>query len=76
MYLCPAKIVFTKRSLPCITCPLLPSVADGVPFDGIPVLKTVAVAIPLSVIYVILATAGLLLAVACLVFNFIFRERK
>ena len=49
---------------------------DGIPSDGIPVVKTVTLAIPLSVVYIFAATAGLVFAVACLVFNFIFREKK
>jgi hypothetical protein len=32
--------------------------------------------ISLTVIFIVLATAGIVLAVVCLVFNFIFRERK
>jgi len=34
------------------------------------------VAVPLTVVYVILATAGLLFTVVCLAFNFIFRKRR
>ena len=49
---------------------------DGVPIDGIPREDTVTIAIPLSVVYTLLAIAGLVFTVACLIFNFIFRERK
>ena len=49
---------------------------DGIPSDGIPIEEVVTVAVPLTVVYVILATAGLLFTVACLAFNFIFRERR
>jgi len=36
----------------------------------------VSVAMPMTVIFSILATAGIVFAVACLVFNCIFRNRK
>ena len=49
---------------------------DGIPNDGIPIEEVVTVAVPLTVVYVILATAGLLFTVVCLVFNFAFRERR
>ena len=51
-------------------------ITDGIPNDGIPRKDTVTIAIPLSVVYTILAIAGLLFSVACLIFNFIFREKK
>ena len=49
---------------------------DGIPSDGIPIEEVVTVAVPLTVVYVILATAGLLFTVVCLAFNFIFRKRR
>ena len=38
--------------------------------------KEVSVAMPMTVIFSVLAAAGIVLAVICLVFNCIFRNRK
>ena len=50
--------------------------ADGIPNDGIPLRDTVTVALPLTVMFVLLATAGLVFTIVCLAFNFIFRNKK
>ena len=47
--------------------------ADGVPSDGIPIEEVVAVSIELTVVYVILASVGIMFAVVCLTFTFVFR---
>ena len=47
-----------------------------IPYDGIPLEEVVSVHPSLTVIFSILATAGIAFAVACLVFNFIFGNRK
>ena len=49
---------------------------DGVPIDGVPVEKVVTVALGLTVLYVILATAGIVFALVCLTFTLIFRKKK
>ena len=49
---------------------------DGIPNDGIPIEEVVTVALPLTVVFAVLATAGLLFAVVCLAFNFAFRKRR
>ena len=49
---------------------------DGVPNDGIPIEDVVTVSLDLTVVYVILAIAGMVFAVACLAFTLIFRERR
>ena len=51
-------------------------IIGGTPYDGRPVEVIGAVDISLTVIFVVLATAGIVLAIICLIFNFIFRERK
>ena len=48
----------------------------GVPYDGSPVHVLVTVSLPLTVVYYLIATVGVVLAVACCVFNFTFRKRK
>lgn len=72
IYLCCIVIPFVH--VPLIS--LLPYMIDGIPTDGIPALRIVTVAIPLSVVYITLAAAGFFFAVACLVFTFIFRKKK
>lgn len=48
----------------------------GFPIDGLPETKIVTVHTSLVVICVVLATGGLLLDIICLIFNFVFREKK
>jgi gamma-aminobutyric acid type B receptor len=47
-----------------------------VPYDGIPTKEFVAIAIPVTVIFVFLASAGIIFAIVCLIFNFIYRKKK
>ena len=49
---------------------------DLIPYDGVPLQEEVSVALPLTVTFAILAAAGIVFAVACLVFNCIFRNKK
>ena len=49
---------------------------DGIPNDGIPIEDVVTVSVGLTVVYVILAFAGLVFAVVCLIFTLIFRKKK
>ena len=49
---------------------------DGIPSDGIPIEEVVTVSVVLTVVYVILATAGLVFAAVCLIFTLIFRQRR
>lgn len=50
--------------------------ADGIPSDGIPIEEVVKVSIALTVVYVMLATAGLVFAAVCLIFTLIFRQKR
>ena len=50
-------------------------ITDGIPNDGLPIEDIVTVHIGLTVVYVTLATTGLVFAVVCLVFNRCFRQR-
>ena len=53
------------------------SVSGGiVPYDGVPTEEEVSVDLSLTVIFSILATAGIAFAVICLAVNFIFRNKK
>ncbi len=50
---------------------------DGaVPVDGMPREQLVTILQPLVIVYYCLATIGLIFAFVCLLFNFIFRNRK
>ena len=55
---------------------LLLILEGGVPFDGIPIQELVSIEPVVTSVFVTLATAGILLAVVCIVFNFMFRDRK
>ena len=49
---------------------------EGIPNDGIPTEEVVTVSVVLTVVYVVLATAGLIFTAVCIMFNIIYRERK
>ena len=50
---------------------------DGlIPYDGVPVEEDVSVTLSVTVIFFILSSAGIVFAIVCLIFNFIFRNRK
>lgn len=52
------------------------SITDGVPYDGVPENEVVTVHTSVTVIFVLMATAGLIFTILCLIFNFVFRKRK
>lgn len=52
------------------------SYLGGIPSDGVPEIVIVTVAVPLTVIYCILSVLGICFAAVCLVFNFMYREKK
>ena len=47
-----------------------------VPYDGITDKVLVTVALPVTLIFVVLASAGIIFAILCLVFNFVFRNKR
>ena len=47
-----------------------------IPYDGVPTEEVVSVDLSLTVLFSVLATAGIAFGVVCLVFNFIFRDKK
>ncbi len=59
-----------------LICPLFVFTDGLVPYDGIPVEELTTVALPVTVMYILLASMGIVFAVLCLTFNFIFRKRK
>ena len=50
--------------------------SDGVPYDGVPDTDTATINPFVTVTYFVLVTAGISFTVFCLVFNFIFRNKK
>ena len=56
--------------------PSLSIYLDGIPSDGIPIEEVLTVSLALTVVYVTLATAGIVFAVVCLLFTLIFRNKK
>lgn len=57
--------------LPLSWCP-----GGTIPYDGVPIEEIVTVEVPLTVIYTILAFAGIVFAIVCLVFTLVLRNRK
>ena len=49
---------------------------DGIPHDGIPEEEIVTIHLSVTVIFILLSSAGVVFTVACLLFNFAFRNRK
>ena len=49
---------------------------EGIPNDGTPIEDVVTVSLGLTVLYVILATAGIAFSVVCILFNLIFRQKR
>ena len=47
-----------------------------VPYDGVPTIEYVTVAIPVTVVYVLLSVAGIIFAILCLIFNFVYRNKR
>ena len=52
------------------------SLIGGTPYDGVPIEVLETVDPSLTVIFIVLSTFGIVLAIVCLIFNFMFRERK
>lgn len=53
------------------------NVSDGlVPYDGVPEEEYVTVGIPVTVVFILLSVAGIIFAVLCLIFNFVFRNKR
>ena len=47
-----------------------------VPYDGVPIAKVVTVHLAVTCIYIPLACAGIVFAITCLLFNFLYRNAK
>lgn len=52
------------------------SSSDGTPTDGVPIINIETVALPLASLYTAFAFFGVVFSVICLLFNFIFRNKK
>ena len=56
--------------------PHLPSASiGGIPYDGVPEEQDVPISVGLTVVVSLLGTAGILFSLACLAFNFHFRNK-
>ena len=51
-------------------------VADGIPYDGKPMTVVTALFLPVTVVFDLLASTGIVFALACFIFNFIYRNHK
>ncbi|CAI8020636.1 Gamma-aminobutyric acid type B receptor subunit 1 [Geodia barretti] len=70
------EVTFTKLNVTFHPLPTSFHFPEGIPNDGMAIEDVVTVSVALTVVYVILATAGLVFAVACILFNIIFREKR
>ena len=53
------------------------ALADGlIPYDGVPAKEYVTIAVPVTAIFIFLALVGIVFAIVCLVFNFMFRKKR
>lgn len=52
------------------------TLTDGVPPDGTPLKVFNGVHITITVVYDVLAIVGIMLAITCVIFNVVFRDRK
>jgi len=46
----------------------------GIPYDGVPDEEVVPISLGLAIVFFILATSGILFALGCIIFNFVYRE--
>ena len=52
-------------------------ILDGlVPYDGVPDEEYITVGVPVTVVYIILSVIGIIFAVLCLIFNFVYRNKR
>ena len=49
---------------------------DGIPFDGVPQNFVENIHTGVTVVFCLLSTAGIVFAIACMCYNFIYRDRK
>ena len=49
---------------------------DGVPHDGVPIEKTVTVHVSMTVIFSAASAIGIIFAIACVLFNFVQRNKQ
>lgn len=69
-YVLPSSEILTPKSFECYMFIGL------IPIDGVALKENVTVHVAISTIYLTLPFAGITFAIACLVFNFIHRDKK
>ena len=47
-----------------------------VPIDGIPRIEIATISVPVAVIFIFIEVCGLVFTIVCILFNFIFRNKK
>ena len=50
--------------------------ADGVPFDGVPQDDVERIHVALTAVFCTLSTAGIVFALSCMLFNYMYRDKK
>ena len=57
-------------------CILWHGIIAGVPYDGEPMQEVVMVHPVLTILVVVLTTAGTIFGIACMIFNFVYRNKR
>ena len=60
----------------CIIMSCIMLCAGLVPYDGVPEKKIETVHISITVVFIVLACCGMVFAVVCITFNFVYRKSK
>ena len=51
-------------------------VIDGVPYDGVPEDNVERIHTSVTVIFCLMSTAGIIFAISCMLFNYIYRDKR
>ena len=52
------------------------NVLGYVPIDGIPRTEVATISVPVAIVFIFVEACGLVFAIVCLLFNFIFRNKR
>ena len=50
--------------------------ADGVPYDGVPEENVERIHTAVTVVFCLLSTAGIVFSLSCMLFNYLYREKR
>ena len=76
MYVDPLEALYIILKIRLWNTILTNTCTDGVPNDGVPIEKTVTVHVSMTVIFSAASAIGIIFAIACVLFNFVHRNKK